>query len=199
MINKGELKDLYKSGKSMSDISKILNCSSHKIVYWMRKYGLKRRSRSEAGYIQQNPDGDPFKIRVKLNDKQMFLFGLGLGIYWGEGTKTSKHSLRVTNTNPDIIKYFIRFLLEICQLKKEKISFSLISFNDIDEETARDYWAKQLQISPQKFGKITIIPHQGKGTYKRKSQFGVCTVHANNIKLRNWLFLELDKLKSKPD
>lgn len=198
MIDKNKLENLYKSGKSMFDISKILKCSPHKIVYWMKKYDLKRRSRSEAGYIQQNPDGDPFKIRTKLNSEQTFLFGLGLGIYWGEGTKKSKHSLRVTNTDPNIIKYFIRFLLEICQLKKEKLSFSLISFNDIKTEVVRDYWSKQLKISPKKFGKITIIPSQGKGTYKRKSQFGVCTVHANNIKLRNWLFSELDKLK-KPD
>lgn len=84
---KNELEFLYKSGLSMPSIAKILNCSIHKVVYWMDQYKIKRRSMSDAVYLQQNPNGDPFKIKAKLNKKDSFLLGLGLGII---GVKVKK-------------------------------------------------------------------------------------------------------------
>lgn len=194
-FNKVVLKVLYKSGKSMRDISRQLNCSVHKVVYWMDKYGIKRRTMSEATYLKANPNGDPFKIRTKLSFSDWFLYGLGMGIYFGEGNKLSKTALRVANTDPRILKLFIKFLLKICGLKKHRLSYSIISFNDVDPIISRDFWAEQLGVPPDKFGKITVIPHQGSGTYRRKSQFGVCTVQANNVKLRNWLINQMDIIK----
>lgn len=194
ILIKSKLANLYHNGKSMAEMSEILNCSIHKIVYWMDKYKIKRRTRSEAAYIKSNPTGDPFKIKKNLSSGEFFLLGLGLGIYWGEGTKVTPHSLRVTNTNPEMIKVFRKFLLEICGLRKDKITYSIVCFNDTTPNTAKIYWAKELMISPEKFGKITQIPKQGKGTYKKKSQFGVCTIQASNIKLKTWLMQQLDHL-----
>ncbi len=198
VFSKENLERLYKSGKSISEIGIALGCSQHKIAYWLSKHGIARRNRSDANYLKYNPDGDPFKIKHNLSPNEMFLYGLGLGIYWGEGTKTSKYSLRVSNTDVGIIKTFREFLLNICSLRKNKITYSIVSFNDIDPNVARGYWSKELGILPEKFGKITIIPKQGKGTYKRKSAFGVCTLQVSNIKLREWMMVELDALKKLP-
>jgi hypothetical protein len=165
----------------------------------MNKYGIERRSRSDANYMKYNPNGDPFKIKTHLNNEERFLRGLGLGIYWGEGTKTSKYSVRVANTDVGIIKKFREFLLIICGLKLNKITYSLICFNDANPIVARNYWSKELGILPEKFGKITIIPKQGKGTYKHKSLCGVCTIQASNIKLRSWMMDQLKVLQNKPD
>lgn len=186
-ISKNQLFQLYSKGKSMAEIASLLGCSVHKVAYWMDKHGIKRRSRSEATYIKLNPNGDPFKIKTNLTRKEEFLFGLGIGIYWGEGTKVTPHSVRVANTDPEILKTFIKFLVQICQLKKNKISYSIVCFNDTNPEIARSYWARKLETSPKKFGKITQIPTQGKGTYKKKSKFGVCTIQASNIKLKTWI------------
>ncbi|HZQ29466.1 MAG TPA: hypothetical protein VFA93_00060, partial [Patescibacteria group bacterium] len=122
---------------------------------------------------------------------EMFLYGLGLGIYWGEGEKVSSNAIRVANTDPRLLKTFIRFLLEICGLEKEKLLYSIICFNDINAEEAKMHWAKELKISPDKFGKIVQIPTQGRGNYKRKSRFGVCTVIVSNIKLKPWIMKQL--------
>ena len=198
-MKKGELEKLYNSGLSMFDISQRYKCSVHKIVYWMTKFKIDRRERSEANYLKYNPDGDPFKIKTELTIEEQLLKGLGLGIYWGEGAKTSKYSLRVANTDVGIIKTFRKFLLKICRLRENKITYSLICFNDADPEIARNYWSKELGILPDKFGKITIISKQGKGTYKHKSLYGVCTIQASNVKLRNWLIGELEILRNQPD
>ncbi|MDZ7587320.1 MAG: hypothetical protein U0946_06185, partial [Patescibacteria group bacterium] len=56
------------------------------------------------------------------------------------------------------------------------------------------YWSKKLTIKPKQLGKITQISSMGKGTYKKTSQYGVCTIYVNNIKLKKWLMAELDKI-----
>ncbi len=190
------LNNLYHSGKSMVEISKILEVSPNKVVYWMKKFNLKRRTHSESAYIKQNPNGDPFKIKTNLSKNDIFLYGLGLGIYWGEGNKNPKvPSLRITNTDPSLIKTFLNFLKNIYGLNENRFSYSIVCFNDVSSEKARLYWAKELKIPPEKFGKITVIPKQGKGTYRKKSQFGVCTVQGNNSKLRKLVIDKVEQIK----
>ena len=46
--------------KEISDNQKV----SYWIVrYWMSKYGIKRRSWSDATYVKRNPNGDPFRFK----------------------------------------------------------------------------------------------------------------------------------------
>lgn len=180
----------------MVDIAKLLKCSEHKIVYWMMKYHIARRSRSEASYVQQNPNGDPFNIQTSLSPEEQKIFWLALGIYWGEGNKVSPHVVKVTNTDPDLLRIFQSFLTKICHISPEKISYSIVAFHDNNSTVVRSYWANQLQISPEKFGKIVQIPTQGRGTYKKKSMYGVCMISVSNIKLKAWILKQLQNLKN---
>lgn len=67
MITKDVLEKLYfKKHQSMTEIAKQLNCSVHKVVYWMDKHKISRRSWSLAAYHKQNPNGHPFKIKEHL-------------------------------------------------------------------------------------------------------------------------------------
>src|SRR3989344_5967826 len=193
-IKKEDLVDLYASGKSMFEIAKILSCSVHKVAYWMDKHEIKRRKISEAIYLKLNPGGDPFKIIDIFDSDKTFLRGLGVGIYWGEGLKVTRNAIRVANTDPGIIKNFRRFLLEICGLEERKIFYSIVCFGDNDLDTVCAYWAKELGISSEKFGKIVRIPKQGKGTYKRRSEFGVCTIAVSNPKLKLWIMDQIKEL-----
>src|SRR3989344_440095 len=164
MLSKEKLQTLYfKRGKSMQDIATILNCSLSKIKYWMEKYSLQTRSISEAIYLKHNPDGDPFRFRYPKNIKEGVLFGLGLGLYWGEGTKANLNSIRLGNTDPQLIKKFIEFLVHFFSIKKRDFKFGLQLF------------------------KPTITKSGSIGTYKKKSKYGVITVMYHNKKLRNLL------------
>jgi hypothetical protein len=59
-----ELEKQYNdSGLSMAAIAGLHNCSVHKIEYWMKVYGIARRTRSDATYLKRNPHGDPFLIK----------------------------------------------------------------------------------------------------------------------------------------
>lgn len=191
MVQKEVLETYYYSGKSMKDISKILGFSEHKIVYWMKKHNIKRRTLSEAIYLHSNPNGDPFKLKVIKDIEDAKLFGLGIGIYWGEGEKTTRHALRVANSDVNVILTFRRFLRIICGVQEQKIGYSLICFNDSNINEVSNYWSKALGTTKEKFGKIVQIPTQGKGTYKRKSLYGVCIIYVSNIKLKAWVLNQI--------
>src|SRR3989344_9464253 len=177
-LTEKRLRNLYLKGKkSVAEIAKVFNCSERGINYWMTKYNIPKRTISEAVYIKRNPKGDPFEVRSNFNDKEIKLKGLGLGIYWGEGDKSPNNtSVRLGNTDPFLIKKFREFLRKIYSVKEEKIKYGLILFNDSKESTAVNFWKKYLGIKRKQLGKITIIPPQGKGTYKRKSKCGVLIV-----------------------
>lgn len=182
-----EVTKLYASGLSLNDISQQLGCSVHKVAYWLNKAKVTKRTPSQALYLKYNPNGDPFSIKDIKTTDDAFLYGLGIGIYWGEGNKADPYAAKVANTDPQIILSFIKFLTRVCGVKPEKIKYSLVCFNDHDPRKIATYWSKVLGVPNEKFGKIVRIPPQGKGTYRRKSEFGVCTVGIYNRNFKRWL------------
>lgn len=195
-MNKDVLANLYFEKKlSMTEIAKKLGISAHKVVYWMDKYQLKRRSWSEATYVKYNPYGDPFSLEKNPGVEKQFLKGLGLGQYWGEGTKADKFSVRISNSDPYFIKTFINFLKEIYKIDNSKLKFAIHIFSDIDPKEALKYWSKQLNVSQNKFHKTQVIKLNRKGTYKKRSKYGVLTLIFQNKKLRDHMQNELRKLK----
>ena len=189
-----KLRNLYQKGFSVEEISTKTSWKHGKVAYWMKKFNIPRRSISDAVYIKCNPNGDPFKIKNKLGRNEILLKGLGLGLYLGEGDKSKNNtSVRLSNTDPQIIKIFREFLLKICNIKK-KLGYSLVLFNDCDEKKTVKFWGKHLGIKKSWLGKITKIPPQGKGTYRKKSEFGVLTITITNKKLKNEIFRMTDEL-----
>lgn len=187
-----KIRNLYRKGKSTAEIGKELGISWRKVIYLMDKHGIKRRSRSEAIYCKHNPNGDPFKIKKQLTPEQERLKALALGLYWGEGAKYNPISIRITNSNPFLLKTFIKFLREICGVNPQKIKLWLTVHSDTPIEMVEQYWSQQLNISLSQFSKTVVINHRGSGTYRNKSPYGTATVCVHNMKLRQILQEWLD-------
>lgn len=180
--------------KSVHDIAKEFHCSDGKINYWLEKYSIPKRSISEAIYTKHNPGGDPFSVHTLQTNKDFFLFGLGLGLYWGEGTKKSLGQVRLGNTDPYLVRAFILFLRKIYAIDDVRLHFGLQIFSDMDQSKEERFWQDFLEVSPQKFFK-TINTRSGSiGTYREKSKHGVLTVYFNNKKLRDILVGEIEKM-----
>lgn len=181
--------------KSVHEIAKAFNCSDGKINYWMEKHFIHKRSISEAIYTKHNPNGDPFSFQEINTNKDAFLFGLGLGLYWGEGTKMNPTSVRLGNTDPYLIKAFLIFLRKIYGIDDSKLRFALQIFTDMDQKKEEKFWREFLNIDAKQFYK-TINTRSGSiGTYRTKSKHGVLTVYFGNKKLRDILIDEIEKLK----
>jgi hypothetical protein len=190
-MNKKWLSEKYASGLSMMDIAIELRCSVDRVKYWMDKYGIERRSRSDASYIKHNPGGDPFLIKEITSVSEAELWGIGMGLFWGEGNKADKYAVRLGNTDHKMIQTFIRFLVELCGVDKNKLKFSLQLFSDCDPKTELKYWTQSLGVHTSQFYKITVTISGSLGTYRKKSEHGVLQVYFHNKKLRDFLIAQL--------
>ncbi len=184
--------------KSVHEIALKLACSDNKVTYWLQKYKIERRTISEAMYTKRNPKGDPFKFSAPKNNKQWFLYGLGLGLFWGEGNKVNKNSVRLGNTDPDLIKLFLQFLTEMYQIDTLKLSFGIQIFSDVSKAESRKFWQKKLQFPGTSFRKVIITKSNKKGSYRHKNQYGVLTVYFHNTKLRDSILSAISALRGKP-
>ena len=174
--------------KSVAQIAKILHRGETTVNYWIRKHGIRKRNISEAVYLKNNPNGDPFEVIVPNNLYLAELKGFGLGLYWGEGNKKNKNSIKLGNTDPRLIKKFIEFLMKILGVKKKDLRFSLQVFSDICPQEAKKYWIDFLKVNPEQFSQKITVTESGKiGTYKEKNKHGVLIVYYHNTKLRNIL------------
>ena len=170
--------------RSMAEVALEYGCSLHKVKYWMDKYKIPTRSISEAVYIKNNPKGDPFNFKIPENNEYSFLLGLGLGLYWGEGTKADKNTVRIGNSDPYLILKFMEFLEKLFSLNRSDFKFSLQIFGDINEDEALDFWVKKLKIEKKQFYKTTLTDKVAKGTYRKRCDYGVLIVYYHNKKLR---------------
>jgi hypothetical protein len=181
--------------KSVHTIAAELNCSDGKINYWMEKHSIPKRSISDAIYTKHNPKGDPFSSRILQTNSDSFLFGLGLGLYWGEGTKMNQTSVRLGNTDPYLVRAFLIFLRKIYGIDESKLRFAIQIFTDRDQKREERFWREFLNVEARQFYK-TINTRSGSiGTYRKKSEHGVLTVYFGNKKLRDILIGEIEKLK----
>jgi hypothetical protein len=180
------IKISYNKGKSAEEIGKDMGLSWRQIIYWMSKHGIKRRNRSEATYLKRNFT-DPFYLKTSLNEEERLLKALALGLYLGEGSRRQKNSVRLSNSDPVIIRIFIYFLQIICGVLKRKIKLSLIIHPDIEKDEAEHFWSNYLKIPLSQFTKTTILKPRGNGTYNHRSLHGVATVYVHNLHLRNIL------------
>jgi hypothetical protein len=183
-----KIKKLYiEKKKSVSEIARILKCSEHRINYWLAKSRVTKRSISEAIYLKYNPKGDPFQFESPRNSGEAKLFGIGLGIYWGEGNKANKNTIKIGNSDPILLRTFISFLEKFFNINKKDLKFHLHLFSDINKNASINYWTKELKVGKNQFYKPTITITGKLGTYRNKSKYGVLTIYYHNIKARNLL------------
>lgn len=196
-LSKEALEKLYiQEKRSVLDIAQRFRCSEHKVNYWLRKFAIPKRSISEAVYLHHNPLGDPFLVRQPETLQDAILFGLGAGLYWGEGTKSNKLCVRLGNTDPALIRRFIEFLIKTCGVKREKLRFGLQIFSDISPAQALAFWEKELNMPKESFfQKVIITPSRNAGTYRNKIKHGVLTVYYCNKKLRDILCQMIENMK----
>lgn len=198
-LSKNVLRKLYiKEKKSSAEISKILKCSERMVNYWISAHGIPKRSISEAVYLKNNPNGDPFKIMEPKTMQEAQLLGLGLGLFWGEGNKKSKGGIRLGNTDPYLLKVFIKFLNKIYGVDSTKLRFGLQIFSDMKRAEAVKFWRKFLNIPKSQLQKVIVTPARGIGTYREKTKHGVLSVQCYNTKLRNIICEMIDNLKNMP-
>lgn len=201
---------LRRQGKSYKEISKELGMSVSTLSVWFKGVGFSEEIRQSLTnqaikdgtkrlHELNKVRGDSLAITYEIAEKEARddikkyinnpLFVAGVAAYWGEGDKLSKNQVRMTNTDPAMIKLFVKFLLEICKIPKEKLKLALFIYSDLPDSECRVFWNKTTGIN--QFHKTQVLPSRDK---IKRLPYGICTVVVSNTYLKKKMLVWIDHL-----
>jgi hypothetical protein len=157
--------------------------SPRKVRKTLDDFGIQRRTRSEASrYLHITKFGTKdFKIKENLTPEQEQLKVAGSMLYWGEGTK-ERGSVAFSNSNPEMIELFVRFLRVICGIDDKRLHITLHHYEDHDPKQIMKFWSIITGIPLSQF--YTPYLHKRKqGTYRKPSKYGTVSIQYSDTKL----------------
>lgn len=174
---------LYESGLSVAQISDRLSISSSKARYSLEKQSIPRRDHSTASRMLHITKfgKEQCVVKNKLTIEENDLRITGIMLYWGEGTK-SGNSVVFSNSDPQMIMLFLKFLRAICQISETRLRILLHMYNDQNENSLKKFWSKATNIPITQFSK-TFYHHHTSGTYKKVSQYGTVSLRYSDKSL----------------
>lgn len=162
-------------------IKELRDFSPQRIERYRNTMRAKKETRLEEVYKRVSKDIGQFSKRE--------IFLLGLFLYWGEGTKASSCTTALTNTNPAMIKFYIKWL-ELFGVKRKDLKIKLHLYSDMNIKKSIDFWSKELKISVNQFQKPYIKETKLKSiTYKNGFGKGTCCVIFENRDI--WEYIKM--------
>lgn len=203
------------NGKSYTEINKILKVPKSTLSGWFSDLELSERAKEKIlkrarkksleGLLKRNKNQTILAIKRKTDiqskaskeinsiSKKNLLF-IGIALYWAEGYKRSiikngreltHHPVSLTNSDADLIKIYLRFLKEICNVSEDKISADIRIFEHQNTDKLLKYWEEITGIKKEKFGKVYYEISKSsldKRPFNRL-QYGTIQIRVNNTKL----------------
>lgn len=195
---------LRKAGNSISDIAKQLSISKSTVSYWCRDISLsptqishlatKSRCNGTASFLKiaeekrkkRRENEHLAKARgahrvTSLTTRERFCIGLGL--YWGEGYKTGNQEFGFTNSDPDMIKFYLSWLRETFSVEADRLVLR-VSINEAHRNRVTEverYWSQLTDIPQNQFTRISLIKTAHKKQYSNyTNHFGTLRIKVRN-------------------
>lgn len=177
---------LRKQGKSIKEIAQRVGVSKSSVSLWCRDieltpqqvealdrkmlYGsyrgriiaaqLKKQEKS-ARIAKMKEDGRSLLATMTPRD----LFLLGLGLYWGEGTKSG--AVKFTNSNPVLIQLFMEWMKKTWGVSRKQLTF-LVLINIKHRNRLSEvlkYWSRVLRVPKSQFINPVLIKAKTQKNY----------------------------------
>jgi len=179
-------------------VAEELKISPNRVQYWLKKSNISRRNRSEAGYLthRQRFNKLPCNVKKNLLPKERELLIAGLMLYWAEGWKKNSERISFSNSDPKMIKLFLKFLRELCGIYENRLRVVLHSYEDQSTLKLKRFWSKTTRIPLTQFNAAYV--HKGKpGTYKKKSKYGTISLRYCDKRLLEQILKGIDEYADK--
>lgn len=155
---------------------KALIKARKKAVIWHNEQKIFRIKKSEE---------EARKVIQEINFKDKNIVDLALAmLYLGEGFKFRKTGMG--NSNPLILKFFLKTMRELYGLNVDKIRFDLHIRYDQNPMKLKRFWSKELEVPIGRFKTVSVdIRTKGRKTYPNYK--GVCMIDCANIAIQRKL------------
>lgn len=185
---------LRKNGGGIKEIARILKVSPSTVSFWCRDmrlnlsqqvnlskrsarqstasllaYAEQVRTRRIAAVLKAQEQGSQLVSSLTERDITM----VGIGLYWGEGYKRGSEEFGFTNSDPNMIRFYLAWLAVLFDVKKEDLIFR-VSINQVyrsRERTILSFWSKLLKVPVTQFTKTSFIRAQSKSLVNRPTEY----------------------------
>lgn len=181
-----------KRGYSYSMISHKLGLAKSTLSDWLKEVPYRPNKatikRIKLGPMQSGIQAHKKRIKnileIKASAKKEIgkltkrdLWMLGIGLYWGEGTKLQEAS-EISNSDPAIVKMTIKWFQDICNVPTKNFNVAVHAYPDNNIKNTIKYWQRVTGISRTQFGKTQIDTRTNKsGKKRRKLPYGTLRVN----------------------
>jgi hypothetical protein len=189
IILKNKALGLRRKGKSIGEISEILNAPKSTIGVWCRNLKLGRK---QIERLVKRQESGSYKGRMKFlervrkerlfqteklkkeglsetkNINKRDLFIAGIAMYLSEGS-TSENNEETSFTNSDyrVILFMKKWFKEICRVSDDRfiiqIRINKLHINRVND--AENYWSRIMNIPLNQFSKTVLIKSKSKKVY----------------------------------
>ncbi|MEK7507272.1 MAG: hypothetical protein AAB585_01875 [Patescibacteria group bacterium] len=181
--DKNQAMKLRLRGRSYSEINRLLGVPKATLSDWFAKLELsddaKKRlaerayQKSMAAILRINrlqtikAENRARIVRLEAKSQisttsQKELLLVGTALYWAEGYKRPimrngkarvSHPVSFTNSDPRLVRLFLKFLREVCSVPEEKLTASVRIYQHQNEGFLMNFWSQTTSIPFNKFGK----------------------------------------------
>jgi hypothetical protein len=170
--------NLRRNGLSYSQILEQVPVAKSTLSLWLRSVNLSKRNKQKltARRLAALRRGGEARRRQRILSTQKILsesikevglisqrelWLIGTMLYWAEGTKEKdKHGsgVQFTNSDPQMIRLFLKWLSEMCKIPKERIYFDIFihESKSADADKIIDFWAKATNFPKPAFSHVYI-------------------------------------------
>ncbi len=204
--------ELRKKGMSYSQIREQVKVSKSTLSLWLEKYPLTPlRLQELRGSGNRNREAFSETMRKKrdarillqyekvahdlkyLTDRELYVAGFFL--YWGEGAKGRRGEVSVANTDPAVIRSFLKWL-GLIGADVERCHFTLHLYVDMDQKKELTYWAKILGVKECSFYKSYIKESRLSDiTYHNGFGHGTCNARYASQELNDYVLMGLKYIR----
>ncbi len=202
-------------GYSYSQIKEELNISKSTLHYWLVNYPLSedriralrdnsaqriekfRESFRRKKVIRRQVVFNEALEKIGTISKREFLL-VGFFLYWAEGMKVDRSTVLLANTDPAMLRFFIKWL-KLFGVDKNKLHARLHLYSDMNTKKQLKFWASELKLPVSTFRNTYIKKSQSnkRRNYKGRFGFGTCAIWVYSRDLYEKIMMTIEVLKSK--
>ncbi len=205
--------ELRKKGLSYSQIKEKLGIGKGTLSNWLKDYPLSDKRTRELRdnnprriekYINtmRKKREEKFSIAFdiaqkdigKITDRELFIAGFFL--YWAEGGKTRDGTVILTNTDPSMLRVYLKWL-RLLKIPKKELKIKLHLYKDMNEDKEINFWSKELGVEKSKFQKTWIKDSKMSDlTYKNNFGHGTCNIILHKTDIARYVLMGIKFIAS---
>lgn len=199
-------------GKSLQEISTIINVAKSSVSWWCKDIKLTEQAKREilsrrgnhvagalANKVKRQKEVSLLKETAKKEFRRLDiknlerLKDLGTAIYWCEGAKRGMKQVDFTNSDPLMVKLMMNWFRKIHKVPEKKFRVSIYFHNGQNEVEMKQYWSRITGVPLSQFHK-SMSKAEGTGQRKNLLYNGTCKIRICDCNLLHKILAWIEQL-----